>query len=58
MIRWTVAAFLEIEPMLKTISNARYLKVLKFKMQEEIKKQQEKKYKNSIEDGIMELMLI
>jgi putative transposase len=58
LIRWTSASLLEIEPMLKTISNARYLNVLRFKMQEEIKKRQEKKYRKPIEDEIMELMLI
>ena len=58
LIRWTAASLLEIEPMLKTVSNARYLNVLRFKMQEEIKKRQEKKYEKPIEDEIMELMLI
>ena len=58
LIRWTAASLLEIEPMLKTVSNAKYLNVLRFKMQEEIKKRQEKKYGKPIEDEIMELMLI
>ena len=58
LIRWTSAALLEIEPMLKTVSNSKYLNVLRFKMQEEIKKRQEKKYGKPIEDEIMELMLI
>ncbi|MFT5388046.1 MAG: putative transposase, partial [Candidatus Omnitrophota bacterium] len=58
LLRWTAASLLEIEPMLKTISNAKYLNVLQFKMQEEIKKRQEKKYGKPIEDGIIELMLI
>ena len=58
LIRWTAASLLEIEPMLKTVSNSRYLNVLRFKMQQEIKKRQEKKYENPIEDEIMELMLI
>jgi len=44
--------------MLKTVSNERYLKVLRFKMQQEIKKRQETKYGKPIEDEIMELMLI
>jgi len=58
LLRWTAAALLEIEPMLKTVSNAKYLNVLRFKMQEEIKKRQEKKYAKPIEDEIVELMLI
>ena len=58
LLRWTAASLLEIEPTLKTVSNARYLNVLRFKMQEEIKKRQEKKYERPIEDEIMELMLI
>ncbi len=58
LIRWTAASLLEIEPMLKTVSNAKYLNVLRFKMQKEIKKRQEKKYERPIEDEIMELMLI
>ena len=58
LLRWTAASLLEIEPMLKTVSNARYLNVLRFKMQQEIKKRQEKKYGKPIEDEIMELMLI
>ena len=58
LIRWTAASLLEIEPMLKTVSNARYLNVLRFKMQEEIRKRQEKKYGKPVEDEIMELMLI
>jgi transposase-like protein len=58
LLRWTAASLLEIEPMLKTVSNSRYLNVLRFKMQEEIKKRQEKKYERPIEDEIMELMLI
>ena len=44
--------------MLKTVSNAGYLNVLRFKMQEEIKKRQEIKYGKPIEDEIIELMLI
>ncbi len=58
LIRWTAASLLEIEPMLKTVSNAKYLNVLRFKMQKEIKKRQEKKDERPIEDEIMELMLI
>ena len=58
LLRWTAASLLEIEPMLKTVSNARYLNVLRFKMQEEIKKRQENKYGKPIEDEILELMLV
>ncbi len=58
LIRWTAASLLEIEPMLKTVSNAKYLNVLRFKMRQEIKNRQEKKYGKPIEDEIMELMLI
>ncbi len=58
LLRWTASALLEIEPILNKVSNARYLKVLRFKMQQEIKKRQEKKYGKPIEDEIMELMLI
>ena len=58
LLRWTAASLLEIEPMLKTVSNTKYLNVLRFKMQKEIKKRQEKKYGRPLEDEIMELMLI
>ena len=58
LIRWTAASLLEIEPMLKTVSNAKYLNVLRFKLKQEIKKRQKIKYGKPIEDDIMELMLI
>ncbi|MFH1187130.1 MAG: transposase [Candidatus Levyibacteriota bacterium] len=58
LIRWTAASLLEIEPMLKTVSNAKYLNVLRFKLKQEIKKRQDIKYGKPIEDEIMELMLI
>ncbi|MFH1505305.1 MAG: transposase [Candidatus Omnitrophota bacterium] len=58
LLRWTAVALLEIEPILNKVSNARYLKVLRFKMQQEIKKRQEKKYGKPIEDEIMELMFV
>lgn len=58
LLRWTAASLLEIEPILKKVPNARYLNVLRFKMQQEVKKRQEKKYGKPIEDEIMELMLV
>lgn len=44
LLRWNASALFEIEPRLKKIRGYRYLNVLRFKMQEEIKKRQEEKY--------------
>ncbi len=44
LLRWNASALLEIEPNLKKIRGYRYLNVLRFKMREDIKKRQEKKY--------------
>lgn len=56
LIRWTSAALLEIEPMLKKVSGVRYLNVLKFKMKEEIKKRREKKYDVQEIEEMLELV--
>lgn len=44
LLRWTSAGLLEIEPRLNKIKGYRYLKLLRLKMKEEIKKRKEKKY--------------
>jgi len=44
LLRWTAAGLLEIEPQLRRIYGFRYLKVLRFKMKEEIQRRKEKKY--------------
>lgn len=44
ILRWTAAGLLEIEPRLNRIKGYRYLKLLRLKMKEEIKKRQEKEY--------------
>ena len=56
LIRWTSAALLEIEPMLKKTGGAKYLNVLKFKMKEEIKKRKEKKYDIQEIEEMLELV--
>lgn len=43
ILRWTAAGLLEIEPRLNKIRGYRYLNLLRVKMQDEIKKRQEKK---------------
>lgn len=44
LLRWTAASLLQIEPYLQRVKGFRYLKVLRFKMQEEIKERQNIKY--------------
>lgn len=44
LLRWTAASLLQIEPYLQRVKGFRYLKVLRFKMQEEIKNRQDIKY--------------
>ena len=38
MLRWTAAGLMDIEPKLNKIQGAHYLNILRFKMQEAIKK--------------------
>ncbi|MCK5580115.1 MAG: transposase, partial [Candidatus Omnitrophica bacterium] len=58
LIRWTSAALLEIEPMLKKIGGSKYLNVLRFKMKEEIKKRQKKKYDVQEIEEMLELVAV
>ncbi len=58
LIRWTGSALIEIEPCLKKISKPNYLKVLRFKMQKEIKIRKEKKYGKQNQQEILESLLI
>jgi len=44
ILRWTAAGLLEVEPNLHRIRGYKYLGVLRFRMQEEIKKRQEEKH--------------
>ena len=41
ILRWTSASLLVIEPRLRKIRGFRYLKILRYKMQEEIRKRRE-----------------
>jgi hypothetical protein len=43
ILRWTAAGLFEIEPNLNRIKGFRYLKLLRLKMREEIKKRKDKK---------------
>ncbi len=47
ILRWTAAGLLEIETRLNRIRGTRYLKILRFKMQEIIKERQTKTFKKS-----------
>ena len=58
LLRWTAASLLEIEPQLKKIGGANYLKILRFKMQQEIKKRKEKKYGKQKKSEILDLLLV
>lgn len=42
VLRWTAAGLMDIEPKLNRIQGAHYLNILRFKMQEEIKKRADK----------------
>lgn len=44
ILRWTAAGLLELEPNLRKIRGYRYLGILRFRMQEEIKKRKKEKY--------------
>jgi len=52
LLRWTAASLLQIEPYLQKVKGFRYLKVLRFKMQEEIKKRQDIKYGKEIQTDL------
>ena len=54
ILRWTAAGLLEIEPRLNRIRGFRYLRLLRLKMKEEIKKRQEKKYGDVKQKQVLE----
>ncbi|MFT5387716.1 MAG: hypothetical protein ACI9E5_000850, partial [Candidatus Omnitrophota bacterium] len=58
LIRWTGSALLKIEPCLNKISKPNYLSVLRFKMHEEIKIRQEKKYGKQNQQDILGSLLV
>jgi putative transposase len=58
LIRWTAAALLKIEPCLNKISKPNYLSVLHFKIKEEIKIRQEKKYGKQNQQDILGSLLV
>lgn len=57
LLRWTAASLLQIEPYLQRIKGFRYLKVLRFKMQEEIKKRQDVKYGRQLQKDLEPIVI-
>lgn len=57
LLRWTAASLLQIEPYLQKVKGFRYLRVLRFKMQEEIKKRQNIKYNQIIQPDLEPIVI-
>jgi transposase-like protein len=57
LLRWTAASLLQIEPYLQRVQGFRYLKVLRFKMQEEIKERQDVKYGRKFKESLEPIVI-
>ncbi|MBL7196769.1 MAG: hypothetical protein ISS47_01570 [Candidatus Omnitrophica bacterium] len=57
LLRWAAASLLQIEPYLQKIKGFRYLKVFRFKMQEEIKGRQDLKYGKQLQRDLEPIVI-
>jgi transposase-like protein len=57
LLRWTAASLLQVEPYLQRVKGFRYLKVLRFKMQEEIKERQDIKYGRKFQESLEPIVI-
>lgn len=57
LLRWTAASLLQIEPYLQRVQGFRYLRILRFKMQEEIKKRQDLKYGRKFKENLEPIVI-